>query len=118
MNRASFVLGVATLSLAALCSGCAGVPVQVGDRVPPDADRSDGRTVWGTATGYQILQFIPYDNNDRHERAYAQLKQSAGDAWITDVAVKEAWTYLFLGTAYTTTFRATAYPKATADAAR
>lgn len=120
MSRATALLGVATISLAALCAGCAGVPVQVGDRVPPEADRSDGRTVWGTATGYQILQFIPFDNNDRHARAYAQLKQNAGNAYVTDVAVKESWTYLFLGTSYTTTFRATAYPKpaATADAAR
>jgi hypothetical protein len=119
MNRTSAALGVATLSLAALCAACAGTPVRIGDAVPPNLDRTQGRAVFGTATGYQILQFIPYDNNDRHARAYEQLRENAGNAYITDVAVKESWTYLLLGTAYTTTFRATAYPKTgTADAAR
>jgi hypothetical protein len=90
----------------------------VGDVVPAGVDRSAGRAVWGEATGYQILLVIPYDNNDRHARAYEQLKANAGDAWITDVAVKERWTYLLLGTEYTTTFRATAYPKTAAGAPR
>ena len=121
MSRASAALGFATLSLALVCAACAGTPVRIGDAVPPNVDRSQGRAVFGTATGYQILQFIPYDNNDRHQRAYEELRQNAGNAYITDVAVKESWTYLFLATGYTTTFRATAYPKpgaAPADAAR
>jgi len=114
MRLAPALRGAATLGLAALCAACHGVPVQVGDIVPADVDRTTGRAVWGEATGYQILLVVPYDNNDRHARAYEQLKQRAGDAWITDVAVKESWTYLVLGTAYTTTFRATAYPKTAA----
>ena len=121
MTRTSASLAIATLSLALVCAACAGTPVRVGDAVPSNVDRSQGRAVFGTATGYQILEFIPYDNNDRHARAYEQLRQNAGDAYITDVAVKESWTYLFLATGYTTTFRATAYPKtaaAPADAAR
>jgi hypothetical protein len=122
MSRTSVALAIATLSVAALCAACAGTPVRVGDTVPPDVDRSHGRAVFGVATGYQILAIFPYDNNDRHARAYQQLKQMAGDAYVTDVAVKESWTYLGLGTAYTTTFRAKAYPKspapAPADAAR
>ncbi len=122
MSRASVAIAIATLTVAALCAACAGTPVRIGDTVPPDVDRTQGRAVFGTATGYQILACIPYDNNDRHARAYRQLKQNAGDAYITDVAVKESWTYLGVGTAYTTTFRATAYPKpaaaAPADAAR
>jgi hypothetical protein len=117
MSRKSAVLAAGTLSLALVCAACAGVPVRIGDTVPPDVDRTQGRAVFSSATGYQILQFIPYDNNDRHQRAYDQLKQNAGDAWITDVAVKESWTYLLLGTAYTTTFRATAYPKSAATPA-
>jgi hypothetical protein len=116
MNRGSAALGVATLSVAALCAACAGAPVRIGDTVPPDVDRSQGRAVFGTATGYQIFECIPYDNNDRHARAYQQLKQNAGDAYITDVAVKESWTFLLLGTGYTTTFRAMAYPKPAAAA--
>jgi hypothetical protein len=111
VRRTSAVLSAATFAAAGLCAACTGVPVRIGDQVPSDVDRTKGRAVFGTATGYQILQCIPYDNNDRHQRAYEQLRQNAGEAYVTDVAVKESWTYLFLGTAYTTTFRATAYPK-------
>jgi hypothetical protein len=103
---------LAAVCLAALlCAACAGAPVRIDNYVPPDVDRGTGRVVEGSATGYQFMLFIPLGINDRHARAFEELKKNAGDAWITNVQEKEGWTYLLIGTAYTATFRATAYPK-------
>jgi hypothetical protein len=114
MSRASTPLATATLALAVLCSSCKGTPVQVGDYLPPDVDRSRGRQVEGEASGFQLFHFIPISNNDRHARAYADLVSAAGDSYITNVQVKEGWTWAAVGTVYHTTFRATAYPKTSA----
>jgi hypothetical protein len=57
------------------------------------------------------LLFIPIGVNDRHENAYGQLLAQANGDYITDVNIEESWTYGFVGTSYTTTITATAYPR-------
>lgn len=99
------------LALMALGAGCASVPVTIDNRVPADADRTHGRTVYSSGAGFQLFYFIPIGVNSRQARAYRQLLNNAGDAYVTDVQIQESWKYAFVGTAYRTTFRATAYPK-------
>ena len=94
-------------------SGCAGKPITF-KSVDPKAyeDVKDkGRTISGSASGFQLLLFIPIGVNDRHENAYGQLLAQANGDYITDVKIEESWTYGLVGTSYTTTITATAYPK-------
>ena len=57
-----------------------------------------------------MLLLIPININDRQERAYTLLKAQANGGFITDVKIKESWTYAFVGTVYKTTITATVYP--------
>lgn len=94
-------------------SGCAGKPVTFKSVDPKEyADVKDqGRTIKAKASGFQLLLLIPAGVNSRHERAYNELLEEAQGDYITDVKIEESWTYGFVGTVYTTTMTATAYPK-------
>ena len=93
--------------------GCAGKPVTFKSVDPKEyADVKDkGRKITGSASGFQLLLFIPIGVNSRHENAYGQLLAQADGDYITDVKIEESWTYGFVGTNYKTTMTATAYPK-------
>jgi len=107
MTRAAPLLLVA----AVLAAGCAGTPIHIHNGVPPDIDRSTGRSVEGDAYGFQAILLIPMGVNTRHVRAWEELLGKAGDAYVTDVQLKESWTWCLVGTLYHTTLRATAYPR-------
>lgn len=93
--------------------GCAGKPVTFKSVDPKEyADVKDqGRKITASASGFQLLLFIPIGVNDRHQNAYGQLLAEANGDYITDVKIEESWTYGLVGTSYTTTMRATAYPR-------
>jgi hypothetical protein len=112
------LIGLMTLALVISIlsmSGCAGKPIKVGS-VDQQVDLSNidltkGRSISASASGFQLLLFIPISINDRHERAYQILRGQAGNDYVTNVKIKESWTYAFVGTVYTTTIEATAYPR-------
>jgi len=98
-------------------TGCSGVPISVGSLNQPDGldntniDLTRGRSISASAGGFQLLLFIPININDRQARAYQMLRGQAGGDYITDVKIKESWTYGLVGTVYTTTIEAMAYPR-------
>lgn len=96
-----------------LCVGCAGKPIKL-PSIPVEGiqkpDSATGRTISGSASGFQIFLFVPIGVNGRHDRAYSRLLEEAGDDRITDIKIQESWTYAFVGTIYKTTIEATAYP--------
>ena len=97
-----------------LFAGCAGRPVNLSssstktDRAT--VDFSKGREITAKASGFQLLLLIPIQIHNRHERAYKGLVEQAKGDYITDVKVQESWAWGFVGTAYITTMKATAYP--------
>jgi hypothetical protein len=70
-----------------------------------------GRRIRAQAAGFQLLLVIPINVNSRQARAWEQLKQYAGNDYISDVTITERWTYGYVGTAYTTIIEAMAYPR-------
>jgi len=92
-------------------TGCYGIPVKFNTMPAQSYDATRGRTVEGSACGFQLLAFIPISINDRAWRAYSELVQEAGADYVTDIKVKEKWYYAALGTVYCTEMQATAYPK-------
>lgn len=94
-------------------SGCAGKPITFKSVDPKQYEdvKDKGREINASASGFQLLYFIPLGINDRHQSAYGQLMAEANGDYVTDVKIKESWTYGFVGTVYTTTITATAYPK-------
>lgn len=100
-----------------LMTGCAGKPIRVGpvdqQMERTNVDFTKGRTISASASGFQLLLFIPININDRHESAYNILRGQAGNDYIADVQIQESWTYAFVGTVYTTTIKAMAYPRKT-----
>jgi len=101
----SIVLAAASLVLLA---GCAGTPVQLGSRVSAAVPVGESRSISAEACGFQLLLFIPIGVNGRLKAAYSALEAKAGGDFITDVEVKERWTYGFVGTLYCTQLRARA----------
>jgi hypothetical protein len=97
-----------------VAAGCAGTPIKFGGNHPnfdpANVDFSLGREIEATASGFQLLVFIPIAVNSRHETAYRELREKAGKDYITNIRIEETWTYGFVGTFFTTTIRATAYP--------
>jgi len=96
-------------------AGCAGTPIRVGT-VDQQLDKTNidftrGRSISASASGFQLLLFIPININTRHERAYQILLGQAGNDYMTNVKIQESWTYAFVGTVYTTTIEAMAYPR-------
>lgn len=114
-----------TLKIFALCilmtfaAGCAGTPIRFGG-THPNFDSTNvnfdiGKEIVAEASGFQLLLFIPIMINDRHERALQRLTEMAGRDYITDIRIEESWTYAFVGTVYTTTIKAMAYPRKVMD---
>ncbi|MEJ2201710.1 MAG: hypothetical protein P8X63_11975 [Desulfuromonadaceae bacterium] len=97
-----------------LLTGCTGRPIHL-DSVQQvdmaDVDFSKGRQISVSASGFQLLLLIPIRINDRHERALQALRNQAGWDYIGDIEIQESWSYALVGTVYTTTLVATAYPK-------
>jgi len=115
MKKTLTIMQVVLLILFAACAGCVGTPVTFKSLTDVKYDATKGRTVSGSACGFQLLLFIPIKINDRHERAYAELLDDAGPGYyVTDINVCERWKYGFVGTAYCTDLKATAYPQLTA----
>ena len=87
-------------------------PVKVNDEVDrADIDMTKGRKIRAQAAGFQLFLVIPISVNSRQVRAWEQLKQYAGNDYISDVTITERWTYGYVGTAYTTIIEAMAYPR-------
>jgi hypothetical protein len=103
---------LAVCLLLSLLSGCTGTPVRfdtVADRSLVDVTR--GRRISAEAGGFQLFAFIPINVNSRHDRAYRELLEKAGNDAIADVRVSESWAYGLVGTTYWTIMEATAYPR-------
>jgi len=114
MKQIQKLLGIVSIAVVGLFMvGCSGTPVYIETASPTlyENTKDKGRQISGSASGFQLLLLIPIDINDRHQRAYELLKAQAGGGFITDVKVKESWTYAFVGTSYKTTFSATVYPR-------
>ncbi len=97
-----------------LLAACSGTPVKTGasnEQIDTaNVDFSKGRKITASASGFQLLLFIPININDRQERAFQVLLGQAGGDYVTDIRVDESWTYAFVGTVYKTTIEAMAYP--------
>jgi hypothetical protein len=112
MRLAKKIITIASLAVVGFLSvGCSGKPITIQTPEMKNIEGSKGVVTSASASGFQLLLFIPIDINDRHERAYQLLKAQAGNGYITDVKVEESWTYAFVGTSYKTTLTATVYPK-------
>ena len=97
-----------------ILTSCSGVPIKFGSSDRnfniKSVDFTKGRDISATASGFQLLLFIPININDRHERAYQILRAQAGDNYLTNIKIKESWTYGLVGTVYTTKLEGTLYP--------
>lgn len=105
---------IVIISSVVLLQGCAGTPVSMGvsnefDRAAFDMENPRKLSI--SASGFQLLLFIPISINSRHARAYSALEAQAGEGLISDVQVTESWTYGFVGTVYKTTIDANVYPR-------
>lgn len=116
MNRA--LLAATT---AALLAACQGVPIDLAPHTVTDRSQIDahkGQRISAEASGFQALLLIPVGINDRHQRAFDQLKKVAGDRALADVTVTESWRWGFIGTVHTTRIDATAYPRKAREPAK
>lgn len=107
-------IGIALLTIIFVLTGCSGTPSEVGVQQTHDRslyDLTKPSTITVTASGFQLLLFIPISINSRFERAYQSIERQANGGLIGDVKVKESWSYAFVGTIYKTTLEATVYPK-------
>lgn len=114
MNISKTSLSALLLSGILLLQACVGTPINIGvtsvdDVALYDMDKPKKKTV--SASGFQLLLFIPIAINSRHHRAYAAIEAAAGDGLIGDVKVTESWSYGFVGTVYKTTIEANIYPR-------
>lgn len=97
-----------------LLASCGGVPARLGQ--PSEMtqgkkfDMKNGRTVSSQACGFQLFLFIPIVTNHRAAIASSSLQEEAGNGLLTDIRVKETWTYAFVGTLYCTVMEGTVYP--------
>jgi hypothetical protein len=95
-------------------AGCSGKPMhlqQTDKQVQiSEVDLSKGKEITASASGFQLLLWIPININSRHQNAYQALQAQAGKDYITDIKIEESWQWAFVGTVYTTTLKATAYP--------
>jgi hypothetical protein len=115
MKKISTIMQVLLLILFVALTGCVGTPVTFKSLTDVKYDATKGRSVTGSACGFQLLLFIPISINDRYERAYGFLLDDAGPGYyVTDIRVSERWWYGLVGTGYCTDLKATAYPQLTA----
>ncbi len=92
--------------------GCSSGPIKLsGVTNTQSVDTAKGRQISASASGFQLLLLIPININSRHERAFESLKSQAGGDQIADIKIRESWAYAFVGTVYTTTIEATAFPR-------
>ena len=91
--------------------GCVSQPVRLEAPTAPIAAGATGRPVSASACGFQLLLLIPIAINSRQARAYASLKEQAGDDVLTEVKVSERWFYGLVGSGYCTDLSGTAYRK-------
>ena len=113
MNTLSMGKNVLVALTLVFIVGCTGAPIQLSTVKGGSTENIDfetGRDITAEASGFQLLLFIPININDRHARAYSLLESKASGDYISNVQVKESWTYGFVGTVYTTTITAKAYP--------
>jgi hypothetical protein len=114
MKAHYFLTSLILLILLILIAGCSGKPIRINQQNQNiqlgDVDFTKGRDISASASGFQLLLFFPISINDRHERAFQTLRGQASHDYITDVKIQDSWTYAFVGTVYTTTIEAKAYP--------
>lgn len=112
------IIGFIFVALLTL-SSCSGRPIHLGNGQFGNSDQqvdlkkidfSKGREISAKTSGFQLLLFIPININNRHERAYQMLRTQAGSDFLTDIKIKESWTYGLVGTVYTTRLEAKVYP--------
>jgi len=119
MNSQKILKIFAFYLLIVFFTGCAGTPIKFGGTHPnfdnTNVDFSKGKEIVSTASGFQLLLFIPININSRHEQAFQQLIGMAGRDYITDIKIEESWVYAFVGTVYTTTIKAMSYPRKTQE---
>jgi len=117
MRMDNFLKLIISLTIFAIIAGCSGRPIILSEHNKhiklEDVDLTRGKTVSGSASGFQLLLLIPISINDRHERAFQVVRGQAGSDYITDVKIKDSWTYALVGTVYKTTIEATAFPRKT-----
>jgi hypothetical protein len=102
----------ASLLVSLVLFGCAGQQIKIASVTDQtQIDKTQGRKISASASGFQLLLLIPIAINGRHESAYRDLLAQAGDGVLADVTVTESWSYAFVGTVYKTTMEATVYPK-------
>ena len=102
-------------TVALFMSGCLGTKVKFDDIPSEKAEMTRGRTIEGSATGFQLLCLIPIGINDRLQNAYWRLKRSAGSDYITNVSITESWTWAYIGTIHKTRLMATSYPQKSSE---
>jgi hypothetical protein len=111
----------AAVAAAVFLVACQGLPVDFTGYTVTDRSQIDpykGQRLTAEASGFQLLLFIPFNINDRHQRAFEQLRREAGNRLLADVTVTESWQWAFVGTVYTTRIDATAYPRKAAEPAK
>jgi hypothetical protein len=101
----------AALGIVVTLTACSGTQVKFGPMSGVKYDASRGRQVTAEACGFQLMLLIPINTNTRAERAFRSLRSQAGSDFLTDVKVRERWTYAFVGTIYCTSMEGTAYPQ-------
>ena len=110
--RRRIMVGICLITLG--CINCSGRPIKLicvnQCSNMANVDFSKGRTISSTAFGLQLFLFIPIAINSRHARAWHALLAQAGADYVTDVKIKEDWTWAYVGTVHSTTIEATAYP--------
>lgn len=115
MNRSTAIpRAVALAFVLALCGlgtvGCSGTRFSIPNTPDRPYDLSKGRTITAEEGGFQLLLVIPLGVNERHERAWRELQSAARGDFITDVKIRDSWTWALVGTIYTVHMEATAYP--------
>lgn len=105
------LFGTGWLALAGV--GCTGVRVEFENAPVERLDLARGRKVMGKASSLSLFEIIPIGVNDRQLRAYENLKADAGCDYVTDIRIKDSWTYVWIGLKYGTVMTGTAYPEKT-----
>ena len=103
---------VVTVVLSVSLAACTGGTLRIDPiKNVADLDLSKGRKITASASGFQLFTALPTNASSRHARAYQALRDQAYDEAITDITIRESWSYAFIGTVYTTTIEAMAYPR-------
>ena len=104
---------VITFLLSAVGFGCMGTQVHFADAPMEKLDLSRGRPVKARASGLYLFGLFPLGINDRQARAYEELKEEAGNDYLTDIKIQDVWKWVVIGNKYSTVLTAVAYPDKT-----